>query len=315
MVWIAFFVWFILWLLFYVKSEFLWGKLKHFYGLLKPEVLPGTEHIQEYFEMKEKQPLCSCPAAFPVDQRYSDGKTCVGVKGSFLYSLPLSCCMPLNKCSSQLPPFFPKNTPTWDAKSWQNPPIEKKEQVIVVEQPTLRDLTGVGPRSYWCYEGQSKDGEPKCKRHLEDPLRPARNQCGSPMVSQVPNPVFTSEQQCKEQSNPCYGLAFNKCVVKTGCGWCEELSGKGSCKKGTPEGPLDVTLTCAPSTSLATGSWSPGSPDGYLLQEPARHDEAWEYNPEVLPTWKPKEMPIDDHSRTWVEWRKQMVPPPLLKRV
>jgi hypothetical protein len=66
---------------------------------------------------------------------------------------------------------------------------------------------------------------------------------------------------------------------------------------------------------LATGSWTPGTPDDYILEEPISHDDSWEFNPEVQPHFDALNDPIADNSKTWAEWKKQMVPPALLKRI
>lgn len=281
MIWIAFFVWIIIWLLFYIKNEYLWRKLEFFYKT----VTHDTSRILEPFNN-----YCDCPSAFQVDQRYNDGKNCIGIKGQNMYPLPIKCCLPFNYCSTRIPQYFPEKIHKWDAKSWANPPTNKQRDIdidIKPEQPTLRDLTGIGPRSYWCYDGQTSTGEPKCERYLESPLHPSRNQCGHSMISQMPNTVFVSKNECKVQSNACFELEYDKCMTKSECGWCEELSGVGSCKKGTPEGPLDVTLTCTPSTSLASGAWTPSSSGGYIIEEQSSANDIWEYDPESLPmTWK-----------------------------
>lgn len=218
---------------------------------------------------------CDCPVAFPKEQRFSDGKITVGIKGSYFYPLPLKCGIPVGVCSKPLPSVFPKSIKQWNWLKTNSLTSTPKKQET--ELPTYRDKYGIGPRSYWCIETD------RCKRFIEDPLRPWKTKCGEPMVQQVPKKVFTSHEECEQNRTPCKNLDSEQCVHNSMCGWCQDRNGNGICIDGTPEGPFDYSYNCTPNLlqQQTSGSWTPGHNNTYILQEQTNANPEWLWNPEV----------------------------------
>ena len=331
LIWIAFSFWLLLFL-------FLSGRLTH------TSLLPPQPVITESFADSPPSPspnsqdiLCGCPTAFPREQRFSDGKTfTVGVKGSYFYPLPLRCGLPVGTCSQPLPPEFPPPKPSWgEATGGLSPPPSKTVPKRTLKRwpPTQRDKTGFGPRSFWCIQNQtySKNNPTdfyqslpptECVRYTEDPFRPWKNQCGRESTfSQVPLPVYRSQQECELARKPCAGLSYDQCIQTERCGWCQDRSGQGECLPGTPEGPQDLTRSCSPNLPTPAGAWIPGEANPYIGLELNEEEskkkkkaaEEWIWNPESQPGQGEVLTPLTPNENLWSRFRQEMTPPGINK--
>ena len=103
--------------------------------------------------------------------------------------------------------------------------------------------------NYYCFDGD------KCisKNYIE----PSKTFCGTPSISQYPNKIYISEEECI--NNNLLHKNYNKqqCLrLPHGYGW---LKDKG-CVKGTPVGPIDLF-----SNINNENNFIPSNPDAYIL--------------------------------------------------
>lgn len=115
------------------------------------------------------------------------------------------------------------------------------------------------PSHYYCYNFCKKG----CTKHKYNPLEPHKNSCGQNSLSQIPLPVFLSEDKCMEESLPCKNLTKDKCLRNPQCGWCTNGIGQGVCFRSTPEGTFNVKLPCQPSRQKPTNAFKPGRLDPF----------------------------------------------------
>lgn len=107
--------------------------------------------------------------------------------------------------------------------------------------------------NYYCFDGE------KCisKQYLE----PSKTSCGNPSISQYPNKIYTSEDECYKE-NLFYKILDKKTCIRLphGYGW---LEGKG-CIKGSPIGPHNLNLNF----SLYSDDkikYTASNPDAFIL--------------------------------------------------
>lgn len=116
------------------------------------------------------------------------------------------------------------------------------EEVPIVE--SFKNFTEKNPvpQYYYCYNSCKK----KCLKYPYNVMDPSKNSCGQNGFSQVPLPVFLSEDECMGYVRPCDNLSKKECLNNPNCGWCTNSFGAGTCFSGTPAGTLNVNLPCQP---------------------------------------------------------------------
>ena len=109
--------------------------------------------------------------------------------------------------------------------------------------------------NYYCFNGID------CIEKKYDYLRPSRNNCGEPIISQVPKKIYKSKNKCYDENIKHIFYDKNKCLKQPhGYGW---LSSQG-CIKGNPGGPNDISLDY---TLHGSNKFIPSNPDAYILPE------------------------------------------------
>lgn len=107
--------------------------------------------------------------------------------------------------------------------------------------------------NYYCFDGE------KCiaKKYLE----PSKTSCGSPSISQYPNKIYTSEDECNKENTFYKNLDKQSCIrLPHGYGW---LEGTG-CIKGSPVGPNEITLDYSHYADSKI-KYTASNPDAFIL--------------------------------------------------
>ena len=92
-------------------------------------------------------------------------------------------------------------------------------------------------------------------------LEPSKTSCGSPSISQYPNKIYTSEDECNKENTFYKNLDKQSCIrLPHGYGW---LEGTG-CIKGSPVGPNEITLDYSHYADSKI-KYTASNPDAFIL--------------------------------------------------
>lgn len=171
--------------------------------------------------------------------------TCLLIKGNFVNNIPLKYC------EKVCPENFKKKV----VESFKN----------IVPKKVI-------PEDYWCYEYCKKG----CTKHKYNPLEPWKNSCGQNGFSQVPLPVYLTENECKNDSLPCERLGKDECLGNPQCGWCTNGATRGFCFRSTPDGPFNLQIPCTPDRVKPTHSFKMGK-----LNPFEGIGQSWDFKEEV----------------------------------
>ena len=105
--------------------------------------------------------------------------------------------------------------------------LTKKHKLLCPEHMCYKE-TFINNDDFVCFDGNN------CISKKKDFVKPCKNNCGYPKISNYPSKVYTSIDECYKENISHKYLNKRDCLqMPHGYGW---LDGEG-CVKGTPEGP------------------------------------------------------------------------------
>ena len=145
-------------------------------------------------------------------------------------------------CSSKKEYFVNQNVIT-------NPPDNSKLSEIIINEQT-KDKP-----NYTCFDGNN------CVTKQKNFTQPWKNSCGHPYISNYPDDVYDSIDECYRENIAFKYLGKHDCLqMPHGYGW---LEGEG-CVRGTPEGPNNLNSTFF-LNNRKKQLYTPSNPNVYIL--------------------------------------------------
>lgn len=114
-------------------------------------------------------------------------------------------------------------------------------------------------QNFYCYDGE------KCFGKKSNIDKPFLNTCGTSGVNSTPYKIYNSLEECNKEFE--YKNYDKKtCLSKSRfLGWYVNSEGKGSCVRGTPEGPNDITLNYQLDGTSKKNRYYVGNPSSFIM--------------------------------------------------
>ena len=132
--------------------------------------------------------------------------------------------------------------------------LTKNFKLLCPEQMCSKE-TFTNDDNFVCFDGNN------CISKKKDFVKPCKNKCGHPKISNYPSKVYTSIDECYKENIAHKYLNKRDCLqMPHGYGW---LDGEG-CVKGTPEGP-ETFNTSFFLYGKNKRLYTPSNPNPYIL--------------------------------------------------